>query len=669
MLSIVIAVLKGLDAVAWDALSHAYGSAEDVPGMLRRAAAADAEEAAAAVEELNGSVFHQGSVYSATVAAVPFLVRLAGEALHDRAGLLWMVGMLADDRHAYGSEFVRVRDAVSAQRAALVSLLADSDPTVREAAAYAAAKSGADADVLFPRWTAEAHPSVRASLALALGEAGLAMAEPAARGEPAVRVAAALALMRSGAESLPSIDALVTAVEVGASVHYCWAGDGDWLSEVVGALPTPAVVDVLGRLLRSDEPKARNVALWTLNERCDAQRSAPAALVPLLAPLVRDTASTTREQAVGALRRAGAAAGMFADDLAAAAAGYPDTHAASSAVLTLQRLGDPRWVAPVCAALQRDHRPRFLPRLIVRCTPEVRASVQDQLAKHPVTANGLAAAIALWSTEAEPLVPELVAALPQAGLPVADALLTLGHDEVAVAVPHWRELAAEKADLRAAIAVYRLTGDAGALHAALRARLVPGVSAARRPVPSFDGLGDALTPLLPAASVHLTGEAARTYPQRELQMLAARVVAAVSGPEDVLPTVEAVLIAGDTPAREAADLIGEWSTPDRRGRLEPLLRDRLSDRWSRLAAARALARFGVPTAELAGPLAQGVTDYAGRYALDMIVELRAVETIPALERLLRGEERVALAGDADDVVWADELFRERVQKAIDELTT
>lgn len=45
---------------------------------------------------LSGSLFHQGTVYSATVAAVPFLVELAQRAPTRRGELAWLVGMLAD---------------------------------------------------------------------------------------------------------------------------------------------------------------------------------------------------------------------------------------------------------------------------------------------------------------------------------------------------------------------------------------------------------------------------------------------------------------------------------------------------------------------------------------------------------------------------------------------
>lgn len=172
--------------------------------------------------------------------------------------------------------------------------------------------------------------------------------------------------------------------------------------------------------------------------------------------------------------------------------------------------------------------------------------------------------------------------------------------------------------------------------------------------------------VLPAARAQLTGAAAATYPRREAQILAARVVAAFDGIQPVLATVRAVLTGGDTPARSAADLVADL-TPANRGALsglEPLLRERLGDYRSRLAAARALARLGMPVADLTEPLIHGVTDYACRYGLDTILELRAVDTIPGLEALTTGDQRLPATGSHHDIVWADELLIDRIHATV-----
>ncbi len=85
-----MALLDGLDAVAWSRYRHAYGPATDVPALLRALArddgASDDLRAHAASRSqsvfdavtwiLWGNVFHQGSVWGVTAKVVPFLVEL-----------------------------------------------------------------------------------------------------------------------------------------------------------------------------------------------------------------------------------------------------------------------------------------------------------------------------------------------------------------------------------------------------------------------------------------------------------------------------------------------------------------------------------------------------------------------------------------------------------------
>jgi dihydrofolate reductase len=98
-------------------------------------------------------------------------------------------------------------------------------------------------------------------------------------------------------------------------------------------------------------------------------------------------------------------------------------------------------------------------------------------------------------------------------------------------------------------------------------------------------------------------------------------------------------------------------TPAARDCAGPALRDRLDDKRSRLSTAR-----GVPTAagRATTPRRHRLRR---RIALPIVEELSAVETIPALEELLRSDQR--LVGDfADDVVWADELLQQEIWDAI-----
>ncbi|MFD6245601.1 hypothetical protein [Streptomyces roseolus] len=93
-------LLVGLDDVDWASLSHAYRSAEDVPGHIRTLCGSDDEAREEAFRYLFSSIFHQGSRYSASPVAVPFLARIAvaGPAAA-REDAMWLLTRLAVDWH------------------------------------------------------------------------------------------------------------------------------------------------------------------------------------------------------------------------------------------------------------------------------------------------------------------------------------------------------------------------------------------------------------------------------------------------------------------------------------------------------------------------------------------------------------------------------------------
>jgi HEAT repeat protein len=89
-------VLEGLDAVDWAALEHAYGSAADVPELIRSLRSPDATIRKAAMWNLYGNVFHQGSRYEASAHAAAFLLELlADPATPDRLAVLRLLADLA----------------------------------------------------------------------------------------------------------------------------------------------------------------------------------------------------------------------------------------------------------------------------------------------------------------------------------------------------------------------------------------------------------------------------------------------------------------------------------------------------------------------------------------------------------------------------------------------
>src|SRR5262249_40767817 len=69
-------MLDGLDHVNWGRLTHAYGSAEKVPEMIRELRSPDASTRKDAIGGLVCTIFHQGSRYRASAPAVPFLLEV-----------------------------------------------------------------------------------------------------------------------------------------------------------------------------------------------------------------------------------------------------------------------------------------------------------------------------------------------------------------------------------------------------------------------------------------------------------------------------------------------------------------------------------------------------------------------------------------------------------------
>lgn len=69
-------MLEGLDKINWSNLQHAYGSADDVPDLIRALVVDDNEVREKTLYALYGNIWHQGTVYQATSYAVPFLIEL-----------------------------------------------------------------------------------------------------------------------------------------------------------------------------------------------------------------------------------------------------------------------------------------------------------------------------------------------------------------------------------------------------------------------------------------------------------------------------------------------------------------------------------------------------------------------------------------------------------------
>jgi hypothetical protein len=86
------ALLERVGSVRWGELWHAYGPASDVPAQLAAVVVGDDETRRDAWWNLWGNIHHQGTIYEATVPAVPVLLGLAGWRSHpDRQEALSML--------------------------------------------------------------------------------------------------------------------------------------------------------------------------------------------------------------------------------------------------------------------------------------------------------------------------------------------------------------------------------------------------------------------------------------------------------------------------------------------------------------------------------------------------------------------------------------------------
>ena len=94
-------VLAGIEQVDWRSLHHAYGPAVDLPLWLRLLLAEDQDVRNDALDYLYNTILHQGSLYPASAAAAPFLLRILAEPdPPGKTGLLYLLADLASSQAA-----------------------------------------------------------------------------------------------------------------------------------------------------------------------------------------------------------------------------------------------------------------------------------------------------------------------------------------------------------------------------------------------------------------------------------------------------------------------------------------------------------------------------------------------------------------------------------------
>ena len=383
-------VLEGLDAIDWEKLSHAYGSASDVPDVLRAVAAGDAD----ALYELYGNIWHQGTVYEATAHAVPFLYELALHPHVDAVSVVSLLRMIARgssyaDVHApyegrsvrespeYQQRIERELAHVAAARRAVVDgvpvllrLLAEGEVTVRETSAWALgalSESAAESvGVLKLAVERDSSPVVRAAAMLALAELGSPIAST--HDTPLDALISALALDR---------DVIDAATEHAPKVH----ADLGRLGAVTEAGdPMTFVLDhvsdgrdqarLLAAWLRADDPAVRTAAAFACEEVVGRWRGSASWVTRALVDALEDSAEKVRHWAARNLAMCVFEAPQARDplwSLVEAAEPTPNTPS-SFALGALVQIGDGRAVDWVRQALRDDRAAlayRYVPQLEV----------------------------------------------------------------------------------------------------------------------------------------------------------------------------------------------------------------------------------------------------------------------------------------------------------------
>ncbi|MGZ3145038.1 HEAT repeat domain-containing protein [Lentzea chajnantorensis] len=472
-------------AVAWDRLHHHYGTAEDVPALLR-AAATDAR----AFGELDNRISHQGGcVLSAAPPVLPALLRCAADpAVGHRAAVVDLVGRLAEAGRTAEPRYVTPTwpAAWAAAVPRLLDLVTDPDPVVRRRIAFPLAQAHEHACLVLPAlvngWHRDTDEAARVGFVCAAAELLRDMATewPAPvvdwlsdlRSHPDAvhRFAGAMAHRRSGLGGrdprhvdeaiayLPTADPLLW--------HHVWAARRPiarlvrWTADVLDD-DRDGRTRLAAALLRLGHEQALTAA-WDVLSRW---RSPAATLLPLVAERLSDPDPARREQAAEVLGATGRAAEPWHPDLVAAAR---DEVPAVRKAAVLALAGAPESVALVADLL--DHGPvdHDLRRSLRPLRPFA-ATLLPLLRRRLAEADDFAErrdyllVLAHWGPDAVEAAPEVTA---QIGTDVEewalDALVSFGLSDIC-------ERPEPDAPVRSAVRYWRATGDTELLLDRLRA--------------------------------------------------------------------------------------------------------------------------------------------------------------------------------------------------------
>lgn len=71
-----LSLMGDWDSIDWASLHHAYGPADNIPGLLYAMFSRDVEAAEVMLDDLMNRILHQGTVYPATPYVLPYLQRM-----------------------------------------------------------------------------------------------------------------------------------------------------------------------------------------------------------------------------------------------------------------------------------------------------------------------------------------------------------------------------------------------------------------------------------------------------------------------------------------------------------------------------------------------------------------------------------------------------------------
>ncbi|MGV9404878.1 HEAT repeat domain-containing protein [Streptomyces sp. NPDC003667] len=707
--------LAGLDAHPWSTVDHAYGPAEDLPGLLR-AFAEGGEDAEEALEELYGSIVHQGTVYAASVDAAAYLARIAASG-RQTVDALRLLGCLAESEDEYGVEPGAVRAAVTAQLPLLIPLLTDEDAAVRQAAGWTVGHTR-DTRTALPavraRLAAETDPAVRAELLTAYGRSDRAGAAAEARAllgpdAPApLRLAAVFAALNAEEPWLAAHrDAVLGLLPARETARSGYADEHqEPLRAIVGILlerdtdaDRASALALLDAALRDERPEVRAEALWAADHACTLSRGAPQRLIPAIAPLAADRAAA---QLLGKIGPAAAEAAPVLAELAA----QPDDEAADQALAALVLVA-PHTAAPLLArALGRRpramqcaagfHAPAHAP---FPFDPELFAAVRARLAaqapEHPegrkdcgcstTRADNDTAALVhllrLWGPRAVEALPELCAVLPRfhyaatAITAVAAGTGPVEREQAAAA------LRAGARKLLVAQALHELTGEVGPLLAAAEAALATGARGAVEAARALAGLGPAAAPLAPVLRSALGRTTDRdTTPEVDADLALALALWRINGETaEVVPVLASVFDTSQgrqwfhwTSARAAREIavLGAAGRP-LTGRLQALLDDPAQAPSAVLGLLAVADPAGLDRARLAEAALHSAETRADlKGACDALQALGAAALTPQqhdrLAALTTGDRRLVVSGSDHSMIREDEQLRAALASVLDQ---